>query len=136
MLASAGEAGWRPPQAAAAKRVAVVGAGLASLEVAWIAASRGHAVAIFSAGGRRAARLESRLPGRAEVAGAAFRPGEKATADSVRACVPDEVVLAAGSAMCRPLALAAGAEAVELLARRFAHVVLLAPAPRSPASST
>ena len=43
MLASADEAGWRPPPAAGAKRVAVVGAGLAGLEAAWVAADLAQA---------------------------------------------------------------------------------------------
>ena len=97
-------------------------------------------------------------------AGAEFRFGEVATAESVLACNPDAVILATGSAMRRPPALAEDAEAVdlrsavaalvegapepspgtavlldmdqtpavygavELLAQRFARVVLLTPA--------
>ncbi len=179
MLGNAGESGWQPPPARERKCVVVVGAGLAGLEATWVAAARGHAVTLFSASAQAggAARLEARLPGRAEVsqtarfqqrqateAGAAFRFGEAASVETVLACDPDAVILATGSEMRRPPALAEDAEAVdlrsavaalvegepgrspgtavlldmdqtpavygavELLAERFARVVLLTPA--------
>jgi 2,4-dienoyl-CoA reductase-like NADH-dependent reductase (Old Yellow Enzyme family) len=124
-LGSPGEAAWRPAPANDKRRVVVVGSGVAGLEAAWVAASRGHGVTLLGArspGGK--ARLESLLPGRAEVAkvfefqlarareaGVAFESGPPATAAQVAAFRPDAVVLATGSRMRRPATLAADGDA-------------------------
>jgi hypothetical protein len=116
------EADWWPEPAAEAKRIVVVGAGVAGMEAAWIAAARGHQVTVFSAsdeaGGKT--RLHALLPGgenlssiydyqrlAAERAGAVFRWGEHATPEAIQALAPDHVVLATGSTPAWPAYLPA-----------------------------
>ncbi|MEE8171721.1 MAG: NAD(P)-binding protein, partial [Alphaproteobacteria bacterium] len=128
-LARADEIGWTPAPAAAAKRIAVVGAGVAGLEAAWIAAARGHEVKLFGAslqpGG--GALWESRLPGRADIAeainfqcaraaeaGVKLHLGVRADAQEIAAFGPDKVILASGAAATWPASLAPGADAHDL----------------------
>jgi 2,4-dienoyl-CoA reductase-like NADH-dependent reductase (Old Yellow Enzyme family) len=94
-----------------AKRVVVVGGGLAGLEAAWVSAARGHHVTLLERadvlGGK--IRLAARLPGRGEIAdfadwragecarrGVDVRLGVDAIADDVLALRPDAVVVATG----------------------------------------
>lgn len=115
-LGTPDEATWTPARATNTRRVVVVGSGVAGLEAAWVAASRGHEVTLLGsrdAGGK--ARLESLLPGRAEVAkvfefqlarareaGVRLEPGAPATAEAIAGLKPDIAVLATGSKMRAP----------------------------------
>lgn len=114
------------PPAAARKRIVVVGAGVAGLEAAWVAASRGHQVTLLGrsaeVGGKL--RLHAALPGgeplssiydfqfaEAQKAGVRMELGIAAGVEDVLALRPDEVVLATGASMVWPLCLPAGLRA-------------------------
>ncbi len=101
-----------PERAAAPKRVLIVGAGVAGLEAARVAALRGHRVTLLERDAQVGGQIliASRAPERAELAGILrylARQVEKltvecrlrveATADSVLAESPDVVIIATGS---------------------------------------
>ncbi len=111
------EVDWWPAPAKNKRRVAVIGAGVAGMEAAWIAAARGHDVTVYGRskeiGGK--ARLRALLPGgetysnpydyqigAARRAGVQYELGAALNAADIIALKPDAVVLAAGSTMVRP----------------------------------
>ena len=114
------EVDWLPPEASVRKRVTVVGAGVAGMEAAWVAAARGHEVTVLGRSGEIGGktRIHAVLPGgeglssvydyqhqQAIEAQVSFRLGREATLGDVLATWPDEVVLATGSKMIWPRCL-------------------------------
>jgi dimethylglycine catabolism A len=111
------EVDWKPSPAQTRKRVVVVGAGVAGMEAAWIAAARGHHVTVYGASGEVGGktRLRATLPGgealssiydyqhaQAIKAGVRFELSIQIGAADVIALEPDAVVLASGADMIAP----------------------------------
>lgn len=122
-VAQPDEVDFKPERVARPRRVLVVGAGIAGLEAAWVAAARGHTVRLVGSGSEPGgqARQRSMLPGGEEVtsivdyqivaaqrAGVECQFGRAATLADVLAWGPDAVVLATGSHMTPPTWLVSG----------------------------
>ena len=116
-VAEEAEVDWWPRREAESRRVVMVGAGVAGLEAAWVAAARGHEVIVMGRSGEVGgkARLRAHLPGgetitsvydyqfvSAQRAGVRFELGVEADVPSILAHEPDVVVLATGATMYVP----------------------------------
>jgi 2,4-dienoyl-CoA reductase-like NADH-dependent reductase (Old Yellow Enzyme family)/thioredoxin reductase len=116
-LGTPDEATWQARPAPHHRRVLVVGGGIAGMEAAWVAAARGHAVTVLSAGAEPGGktRLHAQLPGgeslssiydyqvlRAQRYGVRIEHGVRASLADCLAFDPDAVILATGSTPAWP----------------------------------
>jgi 2,4-dienoyl-CoA reductase-like NADH-dependent reductase (Old Yellow Enzyme family) len=114
------ETDYWPEHARERRRIVVVGAGVAGMEAAWVAAARGHDVTVFGTGAEPGGktRLHAALPGgenlssvfdyqtlAAKRAGARLELGVTACLGDVMSLAPDAVILATGSTMAWPAML-------------------------------
>lgn len=127
------EAFYKLKAAEYSKRILVIGGGAAGLEVAWVAAARGHGVTLFNASPCLGGSLmtESKLPGRKEMAdiihyqthlgdtyGVEYVLDHKASISDITEFGADEVVLATGAIQRTPVGLVTDKNVVS--ARDFA----------------
>ncbi len=111
------EVDYWPNKAPDTKRVVIVGAGIAGMEAAWIAAARGHHVTVLGSGAQIGGKawLRSHFPGGEEVSsvydyqtiaakrgGAQIELGRTASVSDVTRLKPDVVILATGATMIPP----------------------------------